>query len=130
MLQIIKEFQVGRPQIFAGLMLLGFLAQALWVAQDRKLSSLEFQYIDAALAQKPGLEYRVTSPLTSWVAALPFRLARLSAGSEMSQTRFVPRPWMPRLPFVIFGVWLGAAVWWVARRLFDDAGGYVALGLY
>jgi hypothetical protein len=35
-----------------------------------------------------------------------------------------------RLPFVIFGVWLGAALWWVARRLFDDAGGYVALALY
>ena len=42
----------------------------------------------------------------------------------------IPRPWLVRLPFVIFGVWLGAAVWWVARRLFDDAGGYVALGLY
>jgi dolichyl-phosphate-mannose-protein mannosyltransferase len=130
MLQVIKEFQVGRPQIFAGLMLLGFFAQALWVAQGRKLSSLEFQYIDATLAQKPGMEYRVTSPLTSWVAALPFRLTRLSAGGEMSQARFVPRAWMPRVPFAIFGVWLGAAVWWVARRLFDDAGGYVALGLY
>ena len=31
---------------------------------------------------------------------------------------------------MIFGLWLGAALWWVARRLFDDAGGYVALALY
>jgi hypothetical protein len=34
------------------------------------------------------------------------------------------------MPFVAFGVWLGGALWWVARRLFDDAGGYVALALY
>jgi hypothetical protein len=130
MLQIIQEFQVGRPQVFAGLMLLAFLAQALWAAQGRKLSSLEFQYIEAGLPQRPGQEYKVTSPLTSLVAGLPFRLARYAAGGAMSQARFVPRPWMPRLPFAIFGVWLGAALWWVARRLFDDAGGYVALGLY
>lgn len=130
MLQVIKEFQIGRPQIFAGLMLLGFLTQALWVAQERKLSSLEFQYIEAGLPQRLGQEYRVTSPLTSWVAALPFRLARQTASGAMSQARFVPRPWMPRLLFVTFGVWLGAALWWVARRLFDDAGGYVALALY
>jgi len=31
---------------------------------------------------------------------------------------------------MIFGVWLGGALWWVARRLFDNAGGYIALGLY
>jgi hypothetical protein len=35
-----------------------------------------------------------------------------------------------RLPFVGFGLSLGGALWWVARRLFDDAGGYVALALY
>ena len=33
-------------------------------------------------------------------------------------------------PFLIFGVWLGAALWWVARRLFEDHGGFVALALY
>ena len=35
-----------------------------------------------------------------------------------------------RLPFVIFGLWLGGALWWVSRRLYNNAGGYVALGLY
>jgi len=48
----------------------------------------------------------------------------------LSTALAVPRPWLLRLPFVIFGVWLGAALWWVARRLFDDVGGYVALALY
>ena len=42
----------------------------------------------------------------------------------------MPRPWLLRLPFIVFGLWLGAALWWVARRLFDDEGGYVALALY
>jgi hypothetical protein len=48
----------------------------------------------------------------------------------MNAALAVPRPWMLRLPFIVFGVWLGAALWWVARRLFDDDGGYVALALY
>ena len=130
MLQPLKEFKVGRPQVFAGLMLLGFLAQALWVAGGRKFSSLELQYIESGKPQRPGQEYRVTSPMTSWVAVLPYRVASQTAGDAMSQAQFVPKPWMARLPFVVFGVWLGAAIWWVARRLFDDAGGYVALGLY
>jgi hypothetical protein len=111
-------------------MLLAFLAQCVWVAGSRKFSELEYQYIGAGLPKKPGLEYRVTSPLTSFLAAAPFRLARLASGGNLSQSILIPRPWLVRAPFVIFGVWLGAAVWWVARRLFDDAGGYIALGLY
>src|SRR5205823_6847821 len=35
-----------------------------------------------------------------------------------------------RLPLIIFGLWLGGALWWVSRRLYNNAGGYVALGLY
>lgn len=130
MLEPVKEFKIGKPQVIAGLMLLAFLGQALWVAGSRKLSSLEFQYIESGLPQRPGQEYRVTSPLTGWLAAMPFRVARQAAGNAMSQARFVPKPWLVRLPFVTFGLWLGAALWWVSRRLFDDAGGYVALGLY
>ena len=35
-----------------------------------------------------------------------------------------------RLPFLIFGLWLGGALWWVSRRLFNNEGGYVALALF
>jgi hypothetical protein len=126
----VQSFQIGRPQVLAGLMLLAFLAQCLWVANSRKFSELEYQYIGAGLPKKPGMEYRVTSPLTSFLAAAPFRLARQAWGGNLTQSLLIPRPWLVRAPFVIFGVWLGAAVWWVARRLFDDAGGYIALGLY
>jgi hypothetical protein len=34
------------------------------------------------------------------------------------------------LPFVAFAIWLGAGLWWVARRLFGNEGGFFALGLY
>jgi hypothetical protein len=113
-------------------MLLAFMAQCLWTANARKLSDLEYRYIAAGLA---GTDARAVnpSPFTGCVAALPVRLislARKIATPTLSATLAVPRPWLLRLPFIIFGVWLGAALWWVARRLFDDEGGYVALALY
>ncbi len=38
--------------------------------------------------------------------------------------------YLMRLPFVLFAVWLGGGLWWVARRLFGNEGGAIALGLY
>lgn len=38
--------------------------------------------------------------------------------------------WLLRLPFLGFGLWLGGALWWVARRLFGNEGGFLALGMY
>ncbi len=35
-----------------------------------------------------------------------------------------------RLPFILAGVVLGGALWWVTRRLFGNFGGYTALALY
>lgn len=132
MLQVLREFKVGRPQIYAGLMLLAFVVQCLWTANTRKLSDLEYRYIAAGLTGK-NEKAANPSPLTGWVAALPVRiitLARKIAKPPISAALAVPRPWMLRLPFIVFGLWLGAALWWVARRLFDDDGGYVALALY
>src|ERR1035437_4184280 len=34
------------------------------------------------------------------------------------------------LPFVFFALLLGGGLWWVARRLFGNEGGFFALGLY
>ena len=34
------------------------------------------------------------------------------------------------LPFVFFALWLGGGLWWVARRLFGNEGGFLALALY
>lgn len=132
MLQLLREFKVGRPQVYAGLMLLFFMAQCLWTADTRKLSDLEYRYITSGLTSA-GEKTLKPSPFTSLVAAFPVRAvsaARKIATPQLSAALAVPRPWFLRLPFVIFGAWLGAALWWVARRLFDDDGGYVALALY
>jgi hypothetical protein len=132
MIQVVREFRVGRPQVFAGLMLLAFMAQCLWTANTRKLSDLEYRYIAAGLTSANEKAVNA-SPFTGWVAVLPVRLtslARKIATPALSATLAVPRPWLLRLPFIAFGVWLGAALWWVARRLFDDEGGYIALALY
>jgi hypothetical protein len=132
MIQVVREFRVGRPQVFAGLMLLAFTAQCLWTANARKLSDLEYRYIAAGLTGRAEKTAN-PSPFTGLVAALPVRfisLVRKIATPALSAALAVPRPWLLRLPFIIFGLWLGAALWWVARRLFDDEGGYVALALY
>jgi len=132
MLQVLREFRVGRPQIYAGLMLLAFMAQCLWTADTRKLSDLEYRYIASGLTGA-GEKSLNSSPFTGLVAAFPVHFtsaARKIATPRLSASLAVPRPWLLRLPFAIFGVWLGAALWWVARRLFDDDGGYVALALY
>lgn len=38
--------------------------------------------------------------------------------------------YLERLPFVLFALWLGGGLWWVAKRLYGAEGGAFALGLY
>jgi Dolichyl-phosphate-mannose-protein mannosyltransferase len=129
---VLKEFKVGRPQVFAGGLLLLFLIQCLWVSAARRLSDLEYEYIASGFRAR-GQATGPTSPLTGLIAASPVRLVSalksVSPGSLRSVLA-IPHPWFLRLPFVICGLWLGGALWWVARRLFGDGGGYVALALY
>src|SRR6202789_2544111 len=47
------------------------------------------------------------------------------ARHELSYVKF-----LLRLPFVFFALWLGGGLWWVARRLFGNEGGGLALALY
>jgi hypothetical protein len=47
------------------------------------------------------------------------------ARHELSYVKY-----LMRLPFVLFALWLGGGLWWVARRLFGNEGGAIALGLY
>jgi len=38
--------------------------------------------------------------------------------------------WLVRAPHLLFGLLLGASLWYVSHRLYGNAGGYIALALY
>lgn len=94
---------MGRPQFYAGLMLLAFLAQALWLALHRG-SALTSAALDGS-AYAP-LAYL---PRALWAAA---------------------PAWTMALPFIALGLLLGCSLWYVARRLYGNTGAYLALSLY
>jgi hypothetical protein len=67
---------------------------------------------------------RDRSPLYYLVAASPLLLRAAS---------WLPQSLLPLLaasPYIFFGLMLGASIWYVARRLYGNAGGYIALTLY
>jgi hypothetical protein len=66
------------------------------------------------------------SQLWYLIAAAPLWLRPVSLQPENIQTIH----WLAALPYLFFGLLLGASLWYVARRLFGNAGGYVALALY
>ena len=65
------------------------------------------------------------SPLYYLTAGAPqlVRPPALPLNSEIGQL------WIAT-PYVFFGVMLGGSLWYVARRLYGNAGGYIALALY
>jgi hypothetical protein len=115
--------------VFASLLLLAFLLQSLWVIHRTPLRRAEAAYAQAGLDQLAGKALPRDGgvlPVPAVVAAAPVVLAR-----------WLPPPlpperlkWFLRLPFVAIGWLLGASIWYVARRLYGNAGGYTALTLY
>jgi hypothetical protein len=66
----------------------------------------------------PLLSLVTAAPLLAW----PHRL--------LNSESYTGWRWLPRIPFLAFGVFLGASLWYVARRLCGNAGGFLALTLY
>ena len=64
------------------------------------------------------------SPLYYLIAAAPLLLR---SGSWLPESL---QPLLAASPYLFFGVMLGASLWYVARRLYGNAGGYIALALY
>jgi hypothetical protein len=64
------------------------------------------------------------SPLYYLVSAAPLLVRPGSWIPESLQ------PLLAAAPNLFFGVMLGASLWYVARRLYGNAGGYIALALY
>jgi hypothetical protein len=107
--------RLGVPQLIAALLLTIFFFMGLRIAISGPPTQLEMLYGDP-LHWADG-----DSPLTALVvraANLPFH-------------NLSDRPlWPERLPFLCFGAALGASLWYVARRLYGNAGGYIALMLF
>jgi hypothetical protein len=146
----------GRPQFLAGLLLLAFLLQAIWLIH-RELSAAPLPQSEEALrigegwkqwhgkgvaaaptmdisenAGQPTLGNEVggydpeRSPLLYLLTAAPL----LAWPHDLTPDSAPYWRWLPRLPFVACGVFLGASLWYVARRLCGNTGGFVALTFY
>jgi hypothetical protein len=141
----------GRPQFLAGLLLLAFLAQALWLVHSELRASqqldgseslrieegwkqLHGRGIAGAPNSNPDDFIAVSidgfdterSPLLAIVTASPL----LAWPHEPSHESGEYGRWLPRLPFLACGLLLGASLWYVARRLCGNTGGFIALTFY
>jgi len=130
----------GRPQVYAGLLLLAFIGQCLWLMGRVPLSLLERAYVEAGRQQWRGEHVAgdvERSPLVPLIAGAPTLLSgefepappAVPTGSEAPRGEN-PWRWLVRLPFLVMGALLGASLWYVARRLYGNTGGYIALALY
>jgi hypothetical protein len=120
---------VGLPQMAGLALLLVFLAQCVWFMAHVPITMMESSYIEDGLLHVDGLvnagsEYR--SPLIAVLAGWPAK----AIGGATNFARLSDFRFLIRLPFLLAGLMLGASLWYVARRLYGNLGGYIALGLY
>lgn len=121
--------RIGVPQIVALLLLLLFAAQCVWFMAHFHLTAAEASYIESGLLHMERLanaSSKEHSPLVPLIAGLATRLS----GAERNIIFLSGYRYAVRLPFMLTGLLLGASLWYVARRLYGNIGGYVALGLY
>jgi hypothetical protein len=157
---ILNRQRFGQPQVLAAVFLLVFLAQALWLtARAVRMTSLDSGEIarvheglrqwhgagvagvsraqaedstgddagDAPMLSELGRGVdRDHSPLWYLIASAPSLVWPQSFAPESA----VYWAWLARTPFLVFGILLGASLWYVSRRLYGDVGGYIALSLY
>ena len=146
----------GHPQFLAGLLLLAFLGQAVWLVR----TELRAKHQSVLYGTE---QTRITGGWRQWhgegIAGAPYSHKQAAPFDEVSEdgydTEHSPMlslasaapllawperlwnselsdywQWLPRLPFLACGVFLGASLWYVARRLCGDMGGYIALTFY
>jgi hypothetical protein len=159
MRQYFTRDRLGRPKVLAGLLLLAFLSQALWLMRmelsgDSKSSVYDSEAARTVaglrrwrgehIASTPYLEsHNSTNPDSAAGQAIDDNLdaehspllslvsaSLVLVAPEHSGTFSDYWRWLARLPFLACGVLLGASLWYVARRLCGNVGGLVALTLY
>src|ERR1051325_7657285 len=146
----------GQPQFLAGMMLLVFLAQCAWLVGHSlsRLDIAEAYRISEGLRQLHGGRVAGTPLVTQsrpdddanpatwfftpdgfdphhsplWYLTGSGGLLIWPKPLEMDSLRYWG--WLARTPYLVFGALLGASLWYVSRRLYGNAGGYTALGLY
>jgi hypothetical protein len=147
----------GQPQIVAGILLLFFLAQCVWLASRpnpyparhdaevaRVETGLEFWGKDSGKSLVPGSSTAIIhapalamsggsaaldhdhSALWYLISAAPFLFCRTAD----LHSCVITHTWLATVPNLIFAVLLGASLWYVARRLYGNGGGYIALVFY
>jgi hypothetical protein len=156
MSKFLTRERFGQPQVLAGLLLLAFLAQCGWLlfrgTEPMEVDSSQLfrvieglqQWSGQSVAGTPSIERMEAgtptppeiehnegydpnhSPLWYLLASAP--LLRWTGTAEAGSFHYWG--WLARAPYLIFGVLLGASLWYVARRLYGNAGGYIALALY
>jgi hypothetical protein len=124
------------------LLLSAFALESLWVIHRMPLRRAEAAYAQAGLDQLAGNclpRDRGALPIPAVLTAAPIIVARDTfssppaagaPGTPVSSLSPDSVKWFLRLPFVGIGWLLGASIWYVARRLYGNAGGYIALALY
>jgi Dolichyl-phosphate-mannose-protein mannosyltransferase len=119
----------GSSQFIAGLVLILFLAQCLWFCAKAPLSGPESTYIQQGQQQWHGRldsSQEHLSPITSAIASLSL----LGTSQDAAQPPTESWRWLSRAPFIAIGMLFGASIWYVARRLYGNVAGYIALVLY
>src|SRR5271169_492769 len=145
----------GRPQVLAGFMLAMFMGQCFWLllghTQREAVDSAQLFRVEEGLLQWRA-ESIAGTPSTNRLEAGTFPPPEVeqNEGYDPDHSPLwyllasapllgwhppdVNTPlywgWLERLPYIVFGVVLGASVWYVARRLYGNAGGYIALTFY
>lgn len=118
----------GSPQAIAAILLLFFLGQCLWFSANAPLTDREIAYVLQGQQQwhtRDIAPHEHPSPITGLVAALPL------LASHAGQQQVPPYwRWLARAPFMLMGALFGASIWYVARRLYGNVAGYIALILY
>ncbi len=118
----------GSPQVIAAVLLLLFLGQCLWFCAKAPLSDRELAFVMAGQNEWHRGEmtfHNQPSPVTGLVAALPALASHPDGETIPTSWR-----WLTRLPFMLMGALFGASIWYVARRLYGNVAGYIALMLY
>jgi hypothetical protein len=125
---------IGVPQLIAGLLLAVFLAECFWIAVRTPLRPNEISHIQQGQAWFEGQPNAESGRflLASALSAMAVAGSGTNLAAEPALTfRYPPSwRWLARLPFILAGVLLGASLWYVTRRLFGNAAGIIAVGLF